>query len=186
MTLAVWIVGGGLVVLVVSIALISWRDTERARNLGEQAWVALLATFVGVFLASSVATCDRKQGTKANLLKVVQVALREAEQNLDTLGTATQSDLQYGHSRLILEHPTAALETLVRMPTFLEYGEAETATELVVLSTELRWTVEEFGGGARKGGGGGRLPADVSKVIERLKRAITLLTKQIQYLERRQ
>ena len=168
-----------LLLLLGAAVLISWRGKVADHAPRFDAILSFLATFIGVLLALFLTSRHEESQTRTNLCHVIAAARSETEANLKVVRSAQPKNEEISdRERLILQHPAAALSTLVKMPTFLERASPATLSELLQLSTVLDWSItyrNEPSVSATPPGGPKIVTADRKTVAEGLVRAANLL-----------
>jgi hypothetical protein len=153
---------------------------ERAKDhLGTA--IQVVSTAMGVFGALYFASCQSERVTLQQLDNMIEASLFEARESLSMVREVTSVTRQTKNSdRLVLESPARTLSLLVEYPPFVERVDPRTASELVLLSTKLRWKLDLLpvnNGETVWGAGYVPISADPREVEQNLERAIALLEK---------
>jgi len=183
---------GIILIIVIFFVFTSWLVLQKIRKPDSlkvkalfQATVPLSATLIGVFLALSLNACQQKKNTINNLKNVIIVAKSEAMESYNIIKEGPQRADELGQKdkeRLVLEFPAKALDVLVSMPSFLEYGESEIVTELLTLNTSLKWNAPNRTGGGLVMSSVEIETAHPTYVLTTLERVVELLEKQLEKL----
>ena len=190
-----------IIVLLLIISLLSWArvmiilstflligilvllvDRETAKKPWFQALLTVLTSFLGIFLALSINSHHEHRQTISNLIRISSTAKNEAESSLAIIKNEKESLASDDNRRLVLESPTRALVVLLGMPTFIELGSTEIVTELLTLSTQLKWQRTYSAEFVMTGVSGHNLnfvTANTDTVISNVERVIYLLEKQL-------
>jgi len=162
--------------------LVLWVDRETAKKPWFQALLTVLTSFLGIFLALSINSHHEHRQTISNLIRISSTAKNEAESSLAIIKNEKESLASDDNRRLVLESPTKALVVLLGMPTFIELGSTEIVTELLTLSTQLKWQRTYSAEFVMTGVSGPNLnfvTANTDTVISNVERVIYILEKQL-------
>lgn len=177
-----------IVIFVVISGLVIWKILKSNNDKVDaifRAAVPMLATLLGVFLALSINAGQQKENTINNLKNVITVAISEAEKSLEIIEKSPKRKNELEHKdkeRLVLESPAKALDVLVSMPSFLEYGSTDIVQELLKFNTSLKWSAPNRKGGGIRMSQEQIVTANRDYVLSALERVIELLEIQLEKL----